>query len=687
MRVTPPFRELRPVLGPKAAALEQAYIAGDRDDRQEIEIVLELLRRRATSDRSVLLQPPAGDEADGLVRFGRIRHGRQSLGHVGVSLRELTQHMAVTGRSGSGKSTLCLHVLRQLRARSIPWIVFDYKRSARALRGLAEGDEIQVLCLGRDVGATLAWNILAPPPDVPVDTHQRQLAQLIAETWYAGDGVISLLERAMTQCYAAAAPAFPTIADVKRAVDELPVKSREVLWKTSAQRILGQMTTGPLGKMFCARADARPLELLRRGHTVLELDGLATADANFVTQFLLRWITQAMLAEPQREELRLVCLVEEAHHLLPKREGGSETVLETCLREGRELGFGIILADQCPSAVSPTALANCFTAVCLNARQRADVTAAAGTLLLNEEQRELLSVLPVGEAVVRLSDRWPWPVHVQIPPLDLPKGRVSDLDVRLGYLNGPFALSGDPGDPAPDSGPSPGGREVSRVPSADREKRSTDSDSTPPEPRPPPPEAPRGGEPLDDDGELRLLLEHVAQYPLVGVARRFDELGLSRRKGDALKRALLEFGYVVAVDVPTPSGKTVLLALTAAARHWLERHRVPITATNGGLAHAYWQDRCAALLQAAGWGVTTEHRVDGHALDVYATRGERSLAIEVETGSSSWRENCDRLERLRATHRAVLWLDRGTSLRVKPLVGRGVTLLSPSQLDKWIRQC
>ena len=611
----------------------------------------------------------------------------------------------MTGRSGSGKSTLSLRVLLQLLERGTSWLVFDYKRSARSLRGLEQGRDVQVVCLGRDVGATLAFNILAPPPGIPVDTHQRQLAELIADCWYAGDGVISLLERAMTQCYAAAAPGFPTIADVKQAVDDLPAKSREVLWKTSAQRILTQMTTGQLGRIFTPRADADALKELLGGHTVVELDGLATADANFVTQHIMRWITQALLAQSAREELRLVCLVEEAHHLLAKREGGRETILETCLREGRELGLGIILADQSISAVSPTALANCFTTVCMNVRQRADVSAAAGSLLLGEEQREMLGVLPVGEAVVRLSDRWPWPLHIAVPPLALPKGQVTDADVRLAFLQGPFSFARLPPPEGTDSAVPTGSGlnrnayehagEISGFPRPDRTTPVTDSSQpvVTPTPRAPPQEPAENAEAarsveaqaLAEDGELRLLLEHIAREPLLGVAQRFDELGFSRRRGDALKRGLVELDLVTPVDIPIPSGKTVLLALTDTARAWLVRHRMPIAPLNGSLPHAWWQHRAAALLNQHGWEVTKEHPIGGHSVDLFARKGASTLALEVETGRSDWLSNVAAIERAQLTRRAVLWLDPGSLLRVRAVLPRSVELLQPIGLERWVR--
>jgi hypothetical protein len=714
-RRAPPFRELRPVLGEKIRALEQAWLLGSPDDRTEIEIVLDLLRRQATDDRSVLLQPPMGTEADGPIRLGRIRHGRRELGWLGVTEQELTQHAFVGGRSGSGKSTLLLSMLLQLRERSIKWLAFDWKRSARALQKLPDCGDIHVACLGRDVGATMAFNVLVPPPGVPVDTHQRQLCELIAECWYAGDGVISLLSRAMSQCYAQAAPGWPTMTDIQAAIDDLPAKSREVMWKTSAQRILSQMTSGQLGRIFGRRSDSQALDELLRHHTIVELDGLATADANFLTQHIMRWITAALLAEQSRERLRFVCLVEEAHHLLAKKEGGRETVLETCLREGREVGLGIMLADQSISAVSPTALANCYTSVCLNVRQRTDVSAAAGSLLLTEEQREMLGTLPVGEAIVRLSDRWPWPVHISIPLLDIPKGQVTDMDVRMAFLQSPYAIPPEESESGEhdrtvyrDSGSNSQRQDqsggISPLPGPDNTGNHTDStircsDLMPfaqqeerrsrPEPSTQP-KLPNGGrdevaEALAADGELRVLLEHVARHPLTGVAQRCDELGVSRRKGDGLKRALIELGLARAVNVPIPSGKTVLLELTHSARAWLAAHGIKVAPTNGGLPHAWWQKRAAVQLEHAGWNVTMEHVQGRHAFDISGVRGSETLLLEIETGASDWLTNIGHLEKARATHKAVVWLDPGSWLKAQSVIGPRVQLFQPAGLDRWIR--
>jgi energy-coupling factor transporter ATP-binding protein EcfA2 len=767
-RSGPDFQALKPILGPRASALEHAWLTADRAEQHEIEIVTELLARRATTERSVLLHPPTSDQADGPIRLGRILHGRNPLGHLGLTESELTQHIGVFGRSGSGKSTLCLNILLQLIDRNIPWLVFDHKRSTRSLLSIPTKRPIRVVTLGRDTDALLRFNIMVPPPGLTPDVHQRRLIELIASTWYTGDGVISLLERAFTTAYRQAAPNWPTIADVRTIVEDMPAKSRELLWKTSANRVLTQLTTGQLGRILNTRQDDLALHALLTEHTVIELDGLAVNDTTLIVSSIITHLTHQLLASPPREQLRMLCLIEEAHHLLPKRDTTShESTLETTLREGREIGLSVMLADQCISAIAPTALANCFTTVCLNTRHRSDLTAASGSLLLDEPRKHILSLLPVGQAVVRLSDRWPHPVHIAIDELPITKGSVTDDHIRTAHLNGPFSMHAldqlhehrntqTHSTHSPVSAPN----SPNETPSADVPPRpphaiptqrgdshavSTASPHPPQKtlhpPRPPPraetpsshtdphahrasepaaarpaPEAPQpqhrpqtrtrpskapvdgpGEDALDHaewPGEMRALLESVAREPLLAVTARFEALGLSRRKGTACKTALVDEGMVRAVDLITPTGRTVLLGLTDDGRRWCGRRDIAVAPVHGSLVHAWWQRRAADLLRSAGWEVQIEQAVgggrapsssaSGHAFDVVAERDGRRALLEVETGKSDYLSNLVELERTPADARAVLWLDPASHRRIESVAGR-VRVLRPAALEGWVK--
>jgi hypothetical protein len=193
-------------------------------------------------------------------------------------------------------------------------------------------------------------------------------------------------------------------------------------------------------------------------------------------------------------------------------------------------------------------------------------------------------------------------------------------------------------------------------------------------------------DPVNHDGELQLFLQSVGTDPLLGVAARIDRLGLSRRKGNAIKNVLIEEGYLSPIELIIPSGKLILLELSETGRHWLQRHRHPIASVNGSLPHAWWQHRLCEILRQNGWTTEQELTVGKHTFDVHAQRGDSRVLVEVESGRSDWLKNLSFLESARGIrHKAVLWLDAGSLLRAQRALPKCITLLQPRDVSPWIR--
>lgn len=758
--------------------LDLAFLTGDEREKRDLALTAELLRRGLTRSGLPLLRPPRAGAADAEVRLGRVVHGPHTLGWLGVTPSELTHHLLCVGRTGCGKSNLLVRVLLQLSAQGTPWIAIDHKRSLRSLLNMELAQPVRVVAQGRRLHAELAFNPLCPPRGVPFDTHARQVVDLIAGSWTTGDGVRALLLRTILACKRG--PSVPTFVQVRNTLAGHRLGGREAQWRVSALRVLDQLTTGPPGRMFCTRADAAVIDHLLTGRTIIEMDGLSLADSAFFISLLLRALVCELQHQPVREQLRLAIAIDEAHHILARHEGGREHEAARVLREGRESGLGCLLATQTFGGLDPVAMANCGTLVVMNCRHASDLHAGAQGLLLQDEERPILSLLPVGHAAVRLASRWPHPVHIQVSVVPLAKGSVSDLDVTRAFLLGPLARrdASAPGEPLQDSSRSssstdhprgsasgsmridspiisldsappvtlttsitPSGPFHDEVAEDIREIGNTERASdlgylgdpsdaqdsgesagsggsalnsarpaaTRTVPAVPGPDAAGEefrlvpGTPLDPlmvqdslsssslaslsraNTELAALLRHIAEHPLVGVAARYDALGLSRRKGDALKDALVQHGALRPVSVPIPRGRVLLLELTEDGRDAAHALGATIAAVHGSLPHAYWQQQASELLHARGWSVGTEVIRDDHAFDVLATRGEHTLALEVETGHSNWLGNLTALEAVNATHRAVLWLDPAREHRARSLAPPSVVVLRPSQLDAWIK--
>lgn len=431
---TSPTRGLRPVLGRATDAMDLAWITGTPAERTEITIAAELVRR-SVGRGLPLLDSPTAHRADGPIRLGRVVHGNRLLGWAGVHADELTHHLLCVGRTGSGKSNILVRLLLQLGEHQVPWIAIDHKRSLRSMLALESpgSGPIAVVAQGRDVHAELKFNPLVPPPGVPRDTHLRQFVDLVAQSWSTGDGVRTLLVRAVEACWKE--QPFPTLREVLEMVRRQSLSGRESAWRVSALKVLDQLTTGPLGRIFCGRRDLRSLQPLVTNRTIIEMDGLNTLDSAFFINVLLRHITAMLQRGGARERLRLALALDEAHHVL---RDGRENEAARVLREGREVGLGCLMATQTFSGLSPVALANCGTLIATCCRHRGDVLAASQALLLRDDQSEILSQLPVGDAVMRLPARWGRAIHVRSPLVALAKGTVRDLHVTQAFLLGPY---------------------------------------------------------------------------------------------------------------------------------------------------------------------------------------------------------------------------------------------------------
>jgi len=627
---------LRAVLGPRADALWALYLASDRDGRQSLEAQIRLLdlrmNRMTPGGGPGPLPPPEAGLLDGWLRLGDVVFPNLVPSPFGLERGELIQHVGIFGRSGSGKTNTVMGLLRGLLERDVPFLIFDWKRNYRDLLAapwVPEGKVVAVTA-GRDL-SPLRWNPLRPPPGTGARTWLKKLIEIVAHAYFLGEGVMYLLQEAIDRCYQKAGvyeggDRYQTFHDVHAELRKQKVTGREANWMASTLRALGSLTYGPMAETVCHGQGADVGELLQR-NVILELDALTDSDKAFLVEALLLYIHHLRLTEPERETLKHVLVVEEAHHvfLRSKQEvSGGEPITDVILREIRELGEAVVLVDQHPSQIAITALGNTFCTIAMNLKHRADVTTIADACLLEPDQRDHLGRLPVGHAVVKLQDRWMSPFQVRFPKVQIAKGVVTDAvlqDRRAAFAS----RAGNPEIP----GPEPPIREVPPVPLEPKE-------TTPPELA----------------GELRLFLEDVAAHPGAGVTDRYRRLGLSRRKGTVLKKQLVEAGLVRGVDVPLPGGRVTLLELsndglavlgqpTASPRH-------------GGVVHKFWVERIAQALRSGGYAVNFETAIGGgQAVDLVAINGNMSVAVEVEVSGRRLDASLEKLGRA-AGARAIL---------------------------------
>ena len=454
----------------------------------------------------ILLSLPPEKKAKGSIDLGTVLYDKERW-PFGISTRELIQNVAILGRSGAGKTNVAFHILQQLVAKGIPFVFLDWKRTVRHLIPLLKS-KIDIYTPGRSL-LKFPFNPFVVPPGVESHVYITQVVDVMSEAFTLGDGSRSVLRKAIAGLYERG-NLCPTAKEVISEVEKLPDKGRMGDWKISAMRAMENMEFSGLTAGDRISQEQLTSELLH-SNTVVELDALGQESKKFLVPLLCLWLYHVRLESADREKLKLVIFIEEAHHVLHHRgHQAKESILEMLFRQCRELGISIVVLDQHPHMLSAAALGNTYTTVCLNQKDPRDINKAAALSLVDSDEKKYFSMLSVGQGIVKLQDRWTRPFLVQFPLVDVKKGLVTDaILARYSAVNQAKK---------PRSGGNrsvlPGFSRVPRVPLLDN---------------------------VLDEAAFAML-EDVLASPDDGIRQRYTRLGLSAGTGNRLKERLLSEG-------------------------------------------------------------------------------------------------------------------------------------------------
>lgn len=644
-------RKLQPILGKKVDGLWAAYLAdSDPGGKAEIEQTLELLAAKHLGlnyqpDRAPFPPPPREFATAGDLSLGAINYGNRDLFSFALKSRRLREHLLIAGRSGSGKTNLTFILMQGIMDRGIKVLALDWKRGYRDVFQVRP--DLKVYTIGRDV-APFRFNPLIPPPGCETHVWIKNIVDVIANSYLGGEGVISLLIAGLDHLYneASQTKRWPTVQDLLAWLRTVKLRGRAAMWQASAERILLAMMYGEFAAVLNTQDNRHVLDLLNH-NVVLEMDGLSSSsDRVMFSESLMLYLYRYRLDQGPRDELTNTVILEEAHNLLlAKAPGSQESVLETSIRMIRQYGLGYVFVDQSASLLSKVAFANSYATIALSQKLRADVQAMTGAMNLTEEQRDALSTLPIGTAVVRLADEHPEPFLIRVPRCPIQEGLVTDSDVRARMAtdstnsNEHQAPSTSIGAVSPISLPDKYKveQEISRPPSPMEPSRPTSSSRSNDSVIQPPEES-------FTREEIRFLAD-IAGHPLSTTVARYSRLHLSRRRGNAVRQSLETAGLLEAVPIATRSGQVVLYQLTpfggtACAALGIDPGPPP----RAGLEHRYWVARVAEHFERQDYDITHEFHIpgDGH-VDLVAEKTSERLAIEIETGKSDIKANLEKL--------------------------------------------
>lgn len=335
---------------------------------------------------------------------------------LGLPLDDLTMHAFVAGITGSGKTTTMLSLLDQISRHGVPWMVIEPVNSTgndyRWFLNRPGHEHMIVLTAGDDSTAPLRLNPLEVPEGATVGEHLSALLASFDAAFSLWDPLPAIYRSALEQCYFEAGFSledrgghrrWPTVRDLLRemklATDDLDYSGEVRSNIIAASRVrIEQLLTGPMRSVFDCTTST-PVDQMLARPCVVELARVGASNEKevaFVIAILLTMIAELRRGEPQSRRLRHVIVVEEAHKLLRKSEGGNSEekgdagqaasqLFANLLAEVRKAGQGIIVVDQDPAKLVADAYKNTNLKIMHRLPAKADRELIGDTMRFDED--------------------------------------------------------------------------------------------------------------------------------------------------------------------------------------------------------------------------------------------------------------------------------------------------------------
>ena len=371
------------------------------------------------------------EEKDRL-RLGRmVQNGRIINIPVYLDKQTLDKHIFVSGVTGSGKTTTCQKLLVQS---GHPFLVIEpAKTEYRIIKNNTACEDLLVFTLGDENVAPFRMNPLEFQPKESISSHVDMLKASIEAAFDMEAAIPQLIERALYACYekygwdiqtgendrcsdpfAPNASAFPRLSDLLDVIEDVVVEQGfdarlkdEYIGSIKAR--LQSLVLGAKGDMLDAVRSIDWDALLDK-KVVFELEGIKSgSEKSLVMGFILTAFIEAVRERYLREgrQHAHILLVEEAHRLLSRftpgdslnKKHGVETFSDM-LAEIRRYGECLIIADQIPNKMAEDVLKNTNTKIVHRIFAQDDKDTIGSTMALSKEQKDFLSNLATGRAVL-----------------------------------------------------------------------------------------------------------------------------------------------------------------------------------------------------------------------------------------------------------------------------------------------
>jgi hypothetical protein len=451
---------LEPEFGTKKIdSLKLLYRIGDDERKERILKIASLSAKKLINDNLLnnqpLLPPSTKSECEGKKQIyaGTVCYGKDNSGKdrelypLYLDYEDIKNHILITGLSGTGKTTLGYNLLKNLAKKNKKAIIFDWDRTWRNFLSLDNKqypfiDNIRVFTIGRNEICPFSWNMFfTPPPNVKFSSWLGiASSKPLQKSLMSGQGVEDYLENIseelMESYQKGILKLLPNIEDIKIKLQSRFAKSRQLLWKQSAERVLKELTRECMKEVFGSR---EPINISKE---ILENNGITIIEMDIETPDHLRVLFQELLlnyfmlyylhkGEVEKEHLETAIFLEEFPNMLPKSKielqvGGE--IINKLFKEGRKFGIGLIAIAQESSELPNYVTANCKVQFNFAAQTKKDIEATAGSMFLKKHEIPFLDYIWQGECFAKVKGRVK-NCLLKIPASPI-KGRITDDELK-----------------------------------------------------------------------------------------------------------------------------------------------------------------------------------------------------------------------------------------------------------------
>ncbi len=397
------------------------------------------------------------------IKLGKlIRNGQRLDIDVNLDRNELNKHIFVTGVTGSGKTTTCYRILNDS---GLPFLVIEPAKTEYRMLAKRD-DDVLVFTLGNEKIAPFRLNPFEFFEGENISSRVDMIKAAIESAFDMEAAIPQIIEDAIYRSYERygwdiamsenreienpfhkSACSFPLLEDVIMEVEKV-VESHHFSERLESDyiasiraRFQGLMVGSKKFMLNTPRSfDFR--NLLNK-KVVIELEEIKNpGEKSFIMGLLLINLNEAIKSVYRKErkkgrKFRHITLVEEAHRLLSRFEPGDSLnkkrgveAFTDMLAEVRKYGESLIIVDQIPASLTPEVLKNTNTKIVHRIFAADDKEMIGNTMALHKEQKEFLSQLDVGRAVV-FNQKFYNAVQVSITPPDISTDSPEDVDEKI----------------------------------------------------------------------------------------------------------------------------------------------------------------------------------------------------------------------------------------------------------------